>query len=170
MTPKFDALLAAQDIPSDAIQWIYVLFGRLLMHERKRDHWDVSIMFHGVAGSGKSTLLNCLKSYFHPQDVGYMQNSSWTDLEKKKLIVDPDVVILKSSKEDVKMYRSKNVILTTNNQYNPVKDVSNSFVVIHFPNQIKNPSPEFFKNLESELTSVNGSINAPFINMDISHH
>jgi len=79
-TPNFQKILEFQDLPDEAIQFVYILIGRLLHKYNKYDNWQVVPYIKGVAGTGKSTiLLDVCRKFFQEVDVGIISNN----IEKK---------------------------------------------------------------------------------------
>jgi hypothetical protein len=74
-TPNFDLIFTYQDIPPEALAWIYVLVGRLFYDLRELDDWEVLLFIKGVAGSGKSTLGRVIRRIYPASCVGYLSSN-----------------------------------------------------------------------------------------------
>jgi hypothetical protein len=77
-TPHFQSIFDAQELPKEAIRWIYCFFGRLLYNLNDPDlkeHWETILFVKGVAGSGKSTLLNVYREFYNKEDVAVLASS-----------------------------------------------------------------------------------------------
>jgi len=71
-TPHFDKILNTQKIPQEAIDWIYVLLGRLMFDLGEYDDWEVIPFFKGLAGTGKSSIGKTLTQFYNPGDISVM--------------------------------------------------------------------------------------------------
>ena len=96
-TPAFDGIFTSQDIPRDAIDFIYVLFGRWFFKNGELDRWQALPWIIGYAGTGKSTLCMLMRFFYEADDVGIMSNNIETKfglsqvLYKKFAFVAPEI-------------------------------------------------------------------------------
>lgn len=85
-TPTFERILRAQNIPQDAIDWVYIMFGRLMYDVGELDKWQVIMFLKGKAGTGKSTLGNVAKDMYNAADVAILSNNIEKTFGLSKLI------------------------------------------------------------------------------------
>lgn len=99
-TPNFDKILKRQfEFESeyeDIKKWVYVVIGRMLYNIGECDKWQIFPYFQGVAGTGKGTLLKIPTFFYHPSDVGLLENNQEktfgvAPLARKKIFVAPEL-------------------------------------------------------------------------------
>lgn len=96
-TPVFDSIFAHQQIPSEVMQWVYALTGRLLYNIDELDGWQVIMFVQGQAGTGKSTYVNNVcKEFYEEEDVGILSNNiqskfGLSDIVDKIMYVAPEI-------------------------------------------------------------------------------
>jgi len=63
-TPYLHSILTYQQLPPEAIDWMYIMIGRMLFEAGTRDGWQVVPFIKGRAQTGKSTILKVIDHIF----------------------------------------------------------------------------------------------------------
>jgi len=63
-TPYLHSILTYQQLPAEAIDWMYIMIGRMLFEAGTRDGWQVVPFIKGRAQTGKSTILKVVDHIF----------------------------------------------------------------------------------------------------------
>ena len=63
-TPYLHSILHYQQLPAEAIDWMYVMIGRMLFEAGTKDGWQVVPFIKGRAQTGKSTILKVIEHIF----------------------------------------------------------------------------------------------------------
>ena len=74
-TDVFQSILDYQGIPSEAADWLYISFGRMLFPLKKHDGWDTIPFLKGIAKTGKSLLLKLFFYIYRAKDVGVLSSN-----------------------------------------------------------------------------------------------
>ena len=95
-TGVLDSVLEYQDMPADAIEWIYFSIGRMIYPIGTYDDLQYFLFFDGAAGCGKSTIIKVIQSLYHKSKVGIVSNNIETtfglsSLYDKWICVAPEI-------------------------------------------------------------------------------
>jgi hypothetical protein len=63
-TPNLHSILTYQKLPKEAIDWVYILMGRMLYAAGDKDNWQVCPFFKGRASTGKSTICRVIHNIY----------------------------------------------------------------------------------------------------------
>jgi len=78
-TDSIQGIYTHQNMPEDAIRWMYVFSGRIVFWVNELDTWQVILFIKGVAGTGKSTFGRVVSSFYPAADVAILS----TNIERK---------------------------------------------------------------------------------------
>ena len=73
-TPYLHSILKYQKLPEEAIDWAYIMMGRMLYQAGDKDQWQVCPFFKGRAGTGKSTICRVVH-HIYGEFTGIMSNN-----------------------------------------------------------------------------------------------
>jgi hypothetical protein len=95
-TTELDEVLTYQNIPDEAISWLYFSIGRMLYPVGAYDDLQYFIYLEGAAGCGKSTTLKVIQNIYPECMVGILSNNIETkfglsSLEDKWICVAPEI-------------------------------------------------------------------------------
>jgi hypothetical protein len=73
-TPSLHSILAYQKLPPEAIDWAYIMMGRMLYAAGDKDNWQVCPFFKGRASTGKSTICRVIHTIYG-EHTGILSNN-----------------------------------------------------------------------------------------------
>lgn len=95
-TAVLDSVLEFQDIPREAIMWLYFSIGRMIYPIGTHDDLQYFPFFDGAAGCGKSTIIKVIQALYDKAKVGIVSNNIETtfglsSLYEKWICVAPEI-------------------------------------------------------------------------------
>jgi hypothetical protein len=76
-TPHLDSVITYQGYEDEALQWFFIIIGRMLYDVGDMDNWQVFPYLLGLAGTGKSTIAHdVIANLYSVEDVGILSNNS----------------------------------------------------------------------------------------------
>ncbi len=73
-TPYLHSILSYQKLPAEAIDWAYIMMGRMLYQAGDKDQWQICPFFKGRAGTGKSTICRVIH-HIYGEFTGILSNN-----------------------------------------------------------------------------------------------
>lgn len=99
-TEKFESILMYQLQDKEALEWYYILFGRLFFGPRN-DSLQVMTFIKGVANMGKSVQAEIAVACFKPNTIGTLQSNQEQVFGLESLI-DKECIVIGDMSEDMK--------------------------------------------------------------------
>ena len=95
-TSALDSVLEYQEIPPEAIEWLYFSIGRMIYPIGEYDDLQYFLFFDGAAGCGKSTIIKVIQALYDKAKVGIVSNNIETtfglsSLYDKWICVAPEI-------------------------------------------------------------------------------
>ena len=95
-TGVLDSVLEYQEIPPEAIEWLYFSIGRMIYPISEYDDLQYFLFFDGAAGCGKSTIIKVIQALYDKAKVGIVSNNIETtfglsSLYDKWICVAPEI-------------------------------------------------------------------------------